>query len=262
MQVEQAPTLPVPRFAAHSSIAPFSIGYAETSADIEAAQRLRYRVFVKEMGATSPGHNSDRERDFFDPWCEHLLVREQRSGRIVGTCRLLTADAAKRLGTFCCERQFDLTRLRDLRRRLIEVGRGCVEPEYRTSAVLAMLWADVARFVRERGGTHIIGSASISMADCGMNAAAVHDHLVSRYLAPIEYRAFPRSPLAVVVPEALSASAAITPFIGSYLQQGAWIGGEPAWNTDFNTADLLFFLPLARIGTCEASGSHSDRKAA
>jgi putative hemolysin len=261
MQVERAPTSAALQSTAYSSTPRFSVGRAETPSDIEAAQRLRYRVFVEEMGATSPRTHLNRERDLFDPWCDHLLLREQRSGRIVGTCRLLTGDAAKRLGTFCCERQFDLTRLRDFRPRLVEVGRACIEPEYRTSAVLAILWSDVVRFVRERGATHIIGCASISMTDGGVNAAAIHDHLASRCLAPIEYRAFPRSSLAAVLPEAHPAPA-ITPLIRSYLRQGAWIGGEPAWDPDFNTADLLFFLPLARIATCQAHDNHGERKAA
>jgi putative hemolysin len=261
MQIEQAPTSAALQSTAHSGAPRFSVGCAKSSSDIEAAQRLRYRVFVEEMGATSPRTNLNRERDLFDPWCDHLLLREQRSGRIIGTCRLLTGDAAKRRGTFCCERQFDLTRLRDLRPRLVEVGRACIEPECRTGAAMAILWSAVVRFVRERGATHIIGSASISMTDGGVNAAAVHDHLASRCLAPIEYRAFPRSRLAAVLPEAHSAPT-ITPLIRSYLHRGAWIGGEPAWDPDFNTADLLFFLPLARVAKRQAHENHSERKAA
>jgi putative hemolysin len=261
MQIEQAPTSAALQSTVQSSAPRFSAGYAETSADIEATQRLRYRVFVEEMGATCPRTHLNRERDFFDPWCDHLLLRERRSGRIVGTCRLLTGEAAKRLGTFCCERQFDLTRLRHLRPRLVEVGRTCIELEYRTSAALAIIWSGVVRFVRERSATHIIGRASISMADGGVNAAAVHDHLASRRLAPIEYRAFARTRLAAILPETHSAPA-ITPLIRSYLHQGAWIGGEPAWDPDFNTADLLFLLPLARVATGQARDNHSERKAA
>ncbi|HWZ72065.1 MAG TPA: hypothetical protein VN326_11400 [Casimicrobiaceae bacterium] len=89
----------------------------------------------------------------------------------------------------------------------------------------------------------------------------VHDHLASHCLAPIEYRAFPRTRLAAVLSEVHSAPA-ITPLVRTYLHQGAWIGGEPAWDADFNTADLLFFLPLARVATGQARDNHSERKAA
>jgi putative hemolysin len=213
------------------------------------------------MGATSPRLNFDRERDLFDPYCEHLLLRELRSGRIVGTYRLPTADAAKRLGTFCCERQFGLARLRHLRPGLVEIGRACIDPEVRTTIAAAMLWLDIGRFIKEHGAQHIVGSTSISMADGGLNAATVHRHLAARCLAPIEYRAFPRTPLTLVLPPGYLA-ATIPLLIKSYIYRGAWIASEPAWDSEFNTTDLLFFLPLARVEARTARQNHRERRAA
>jgi putative hemolysin len=92
---------------------------------------------------------------------------------------LFTGDAAKRLGTFCCEHQFDLTRLRDLRPKLLEVGRSCVDLDYRTSAALAILWSAVVRFGRERGATHVLGCVNASMTDGDISAAAMHVRLAS-----------------------------------------------------------------------------------
>jgi len=104
-----------------------SLELATGSADRAAAQRLRYRVFVEEIGATPRVYSPGREHDYYDPWCEHLIVRRRASSEVVGNYRVLTADNARRVGAFCSEREFDLTRLGHLRRRLIEVRRACVD---------------------------------------------------------------------------------------------------------------------------------------
>lgn len=238
-----------------------TLEHATGSGDIAAAQRLRHRVFVEEMGARATLHSMGREYDFFDPWCEHLIVRDQTSGDVVGTYRLLTAENARRLGTFCAEREFDLTRLGRLRPQLVEVGRACIDPAYRTGAAVMLLWSGVARLAREHGASYLIGCASISMADGGVNAAAIYTELARRHLAPPEYRVRPRSPLAAL--ERPLATTWITPpLVKGYVRLGAWIGGEPAWDPDFNTADLLVFLPLARIEARYARHFLPERAAA
>lgn len=238
-----------------------SLQLATTTHDIAAAQRLRHRVFVEEMGARAASQDRGREQDFFDPWCEHVIVRDRSSGDVVGTCRLLTAKNAARLGTFCAEREFDLTRLAPLRARLLEIGRVCIDPAYRTGAAIMVLWSGIARLMRQRGATHLIGCASISMADGGTHAAAVYAHAAQQFLAPIEYRVLPRSPLAALK-HGIPSTSRIPPLIKAYLRLGAWIGGEPAWDPDFNTADLLVFLPLARMEARRARPFFEDRQAA
>ncbi len=238
-----------------------SVELAAGSADIAAAQRLRYRVFVEEMGARVTVHSPGREHDYFDPWCEHLIVRDRASGDVVGTNRMLTTDNARRLGAFCAEREFDLTRLGRLRRRLVEVGRACVDPAYRTGAAALLLLSGVAKMARERGASHLIGCTSISMTDCGANAAAVYTRLARRHLAPTEYRVVPRSPLAALA-DPIAPTLAIPPLFKTYIHLGAWIGGEPAWDPDFNMADLLVILPIARAETRRARLFAHERRAA
>lgn len=238
-----------------------SLELAAGSGDIAAAQRLRYRVFVEEMGARATVHSPGREHDYFDPWCEHVVARDRRSGDIVGTYRVLTADNARRLGAFCVEREFDLTRIGHLRRKLVEVGRACVEPAYRTGATAMLLWSGVAKLARERGATHLIGCASISMSDRGANAATIYTQLARRYLAPTEYRVIPRSPLAALASPVMP-TWTMPPLIKGCLRLGGWIGGEPAWDPDFNTADLLLFLPIARVEARQARQFSQERHAA
>ncbi len=219
---------------------------ASSDSEILAAQKLRYQVFAEEMGARLPTRIPGVDRDMYDPFCEHLLVRDEDNGRIVGTYRILSPEAALRIRSYYSENEFDLTRLQHLRRRMVEVGRSCIHPDYRTGAVITLLWAGLARYMQERGYDYLMGCASISMQDGGHNAANVFAQLAEHDHAPAEYRVFPRCRLPV---ERLKTQdqAELPPLIKGYLRAGAMVCGEPAWDPDFNTADLLLLLPMARL---------------
>jgi putative hemolysin len=227
------------------------VSLARTPGDVEAAQRLRHAVFVEEMGASTASRRPGIEEDLFDAWCEHLVVRDTASEEVVGTYRILTPEKARRLGTYYAETEFDLTRLQLLREGICEVGRACIHPAWRSGAVIARLWHGIGRLMVERGYRFLIGCASMSMADGGEAASRVAAHLVPAHLAPIEYRVFARHPLAPregdEAPERGDAGESAPPLLRAYLRLGAWIGGEPAWDPEFNTADFFVFLPLSRV---------------
>lgn len=223
-----------------------SISLARSESEVREAQKLRWLVFGEEMGARLPSAHLGLDQDIFDPWCDHLLVREQLNGEVIGTYRILRPDAARGIGGYYSDNEFDLTRLANLRGRMAEVGRSCVHPDYRTGATIAMLWAGLAHYMRQHGCDYLIGCASISMADGGHNAAAIYRDVAGQYLSPIEWRVRPRCPLPL---EALDSQvkAELPPLIKGYLRLGAYVGGEPAWDPDFNSADLFILLPMARI---------------
>ena len=215
---------------------------AATPSEVREAQKLRWRVFADEMGARLTSREHGVDRDLFDPYCEHLIVRDEAAGRIVGTYRILTPDAARRVGSYYSETEFDLTRFQHIRNRLVEIGRSCIDPDYRSGSVIALLWAGLARFMTERGYDYLMGCASIGMADGGHAAAAIYQQL-EEHLAPAEWRVFPRLRLPV---EALrdGNGAEMPPLIKGYIRAGAIVCGEPAWDPDFNTADLLLLLQM------------------
>ncbi len=224
----------------------YHVSLAVDDNDIREAQRLRHKVFAEEMGArlspVLPGHDVD----LYDPFCDHLLVRELADGEVVGTYRILPPDAARRVGSYYSEQEFDLTRLNFLRPRMAELGRSCVHPAHRNGGVIARLWIGLADYMTRYGYEYIVGCASISMADGGHIAASVHRQIVERHLAPVEWRATPRTRLPV---ESLDdgRTAALPPLIKGYTRLGAMVCGEPAWDPDFNTADLLMLLPMAQL---------------
>ena len=228
--------------------APASLLQAEWAAcpeDVEEAQRLRWTVFVQEMGArlsNLPGTPPGVDRDLFDAHCDHLLVRDA-SGEVVGTYRVLTSAAARRLGGWYSDTEFDLTRLRHLSAGMAELGRSCVHPDHRQGGVIMALWGALGEFMVRRGLDTMIGCASISMRDGGHVAASVWEQLRLSHLAPIEHQVQPRLRLPV---EELSngLTAEIPPLIKGYLRCGAKVLGPPAWDPDFNTADLPIMMRL------------------
>jgi putative hemolysin len=224
----------------------YHVSLAVDDSEIREAQRLRYKVFADEMGArlssALPGHDID----LYDPFCDHLLVRELANGEVVGTYRILAPEAARRVGSYYSEQEFDLTRLNFLRPRMAELGRSCVHPAHRTGGVIARLWMGLADYMTRYGYEYVVGCASIGMADGGHLAANVYRQLTERHLAPIEWRTTPRYRLPV---ESLDngQAAALPPLVKGYIRLGALVCGEPAWDPDFNTADLLMLLPMAQL---------------
>jgi putative hemolysin len=227
----------------------YSVGLARGPAEVEEAQRLRYRVFAEELGATIRTRTPGVDCDFYDPHCEHLIVRDHSAagaGKVVGTYRILTPDAAKKVGSYYSDNEFDLTRLQHLRDGMVEIGRSCIDADYRNGTVIALLWGRLAEFMVQGGYRHLIGCASIGMADGGHNAANLYVKLIDEHIAPLEYRVFARDRLPwerLVTGHA----AVVPPLLKGYLRAGAWICGDPAWDADFNTADLPIMLPLSRL---------------
>jgi len=222
-----------------------AVSLAHTSSDILDAQRLRYRVFSGEMGANLPTRTPGVDHDIYDPYCDHLVVRDVDSSEIVGTYRILSPENARQIGYYS-ENEFDLTRLQHLRSRLVEIGRSCVHPDYRTGATITLLWSGLAQYMTERGYDYLMGCASISMADGGHAAASLYNRLAIDHLGPQEYRVFPRCPLPLAALRQ-DLPAETPPLIKGYLRAGAWICGEPAWDPDFNTADLPILMPMAKV---------------
>ncbi len=230
---------------------------ARTGAEFEEAQRIRYKVFSEEMGARLPNSAAGLDNDRFDKYCEHMLVRDRDTDRVVGTHRIMPPEQAVAAGGYYAETEFDMERLAHLRAHMVEVDRSCVHPDYRDGATITQLWGGLADYVIQHQHEYLIGCASINMRDGGHYAASVFNQLYKTHAAPAEYRVFPHCPLPW---QSLNQNldVIIPPLIKGCLRMGAYIAGEPAWDADFNTADLFILLPVARLN--ERYAKHYLRK--
>ena len=228
----------------------FTVSWARHQDEVRAAQRLRYQVFAVEMGANLPVTLADHDIDLFDDYCEHLLVRSEASGEVIGTYRVLTPTQAKRAGGTYSDTEFDLTRLRALRERMVELGRSCVHADHRTGGVILALWGALAEFMARNQLDTMIGCASIPMqvggTTSGQAAASIWRQVKQTHLAPIDYHVTPRLPLPI---DKLDDSLDIEPpaLIRGYLRLGAKVLGAPAWDPDFNSADLPMMMRIADL---------------
>lgn len=233
-----APPIPV--------VTGLSVRWARHLDEVRAAQRLRHTIFVGEMGARIrtplPGHDID----LFDDHCEHLLVTPAGSDEVIGTYRVLTPVQARRVGSTYSDTEFDLTRLRGVRERMVELGRSCVHPDHRHGGVIMALWSALGCFMQRNGLDVMIGCASVPMHQDGRLAAGLWRQLQRDHLAPIDWQVRPRLPLPL---ERIDPAIDVQPpaLIKGYLRLGARVMGPPAWDPDFNTADLPMVMRLTDL---------------
>jgi len=237
---------PLPAVGTDAGESRYVVSLARTQEDVRAAQRLRHQVFAGEMGAMLESPEPGLDIDAFDAYCDHLLVREAGTGDVVGTYRLLPPERARDAGRLYSESEFDLARLAPIRDDLVEVGRSCVHPLHRNGAVIALIWAGLARYMTRTGHTWLAGCCSLPLADGGALAAATWDTVKAKNLAPQEYWVTPHklwNPDTVTRPAGRTELPAL---LRGYLRLGAWVCGAPAHDPDFGVADLYVLLSLRR----------------
>jgi len=218
---------------------------ARNDEDIRASQALRYRIFAEELGAkldsAEPGVDADR----FDAHCQHLLVRESASGRVVGCTRLLTDQGAAAAGGFYSAGEFDITPILGLDGSRLEVGRTCISPEYRQGAAIAVLWSGLAGFIHLNHIDFLFGCASIELDDGGFRAGAIMQRLRQHAMAPAGLHVQPSLPLPDTdLPVEANLTAPMPPLLKAYVRLGARACGEPCWDPDFKVADVLMLLDV------------------
>jgi putative hemolysin len=244
-QRHQAPWQETGKAAAAAGLRIEAGGYTVTVAgedEVTRAQRLRHDVFAAEYGTRLPTLVDGRDVDAYDAHADHLVVRHDASDAVVGTYRMMTAACAAIVGRRYGERTFDLSPLHGFDADLVETGRAAVHPEHRNGAVVGLMWAGIAQYLRLTGRGWLGGCAWVTPDSAAGIWAAVRD----KHLAPAGFRVGPRHP----VPGPGSAErppAVVPPLLRGYLRLGSWICGEPSYDTEAGVATFYVLLSVERM---------------
>lgn len=222
----------------------FSYSLVEDESALRESQRLRYRIFAEEMGAQIDGGPEGLDQDEFDPYCEHLVVRNEDE-EIVASTRLLSCAAAARIGDFYSAHEFTLDPIHALQGRKLEIGRTCVHADYRSGTTIAVLWSGLAEYVAAHDVDYLFGCASIPMDEGMDDAYRIMQMIRERYMSAPDLRVEPLLPLP---PRDVAFSRTrMPPLLKAYVSLGARACGEPFWDQDFNCADVFVLLNLREL---------------
>jgi putative hemolysin len=239
-------TLTADPFLTETSL--FRIRLARSSEDLVECQRLRFDVFNLELGeGLSASERSGLDIDPFDSFCDHLMVRDIESGRLVGTYRLQTGQVARRNLGYYGNQIFDFSVYEPVRRELLELGRACVHIDYRNIMVLHALWKGIAVYATRHDTRYLIGCSSISTQDQNYGMA-MYGSLMDRYLVHPSLRTLPQPGHTCHSSGAPVAGSLRPPrLFRAYLEISGRICGPPAIDREFKTIDFLTLVDLANL---------------
>jgi len=225
----------------------YVVRLAQDSADVAAAQSLRFEVFNLELNeGLAESFHTGRDADPFDAVCDHLLVEYLPARQVVGTYRLQTGRMANANRGYYGAQEFDFSPYECVREQMVELGRACVHRAHRNLAVLGLLWRGIADYALQRGGRYLCGCSSITSQDPGVGASAYSD-LCRKHLAPQEFRTRPQPRHACPLHHLAEDAPKIPKLLRAYLSVGAKICGPPALDREFKTIDFLTLLDLEAL---------------
>ena len=234
---------------------------------VEAAQRLRFDVFTSTPGFRLPagrqtgefGQRDGLDVDRFDEYCDHLLVRDDDTGELVGCYRMLAPAGAIAAGGLYTATEFDLRSFDPLRPSLVEMGRAVVREGHRNGGVVLLMWAGILAYLDQYGYDYVTGCVSVPIGDNadgdvpGSQLRGVRDFIRSRHAAPPQYRVRPHRPVLVdgktIDDIAPPPRPSVPALMRGYLRLGAQVCGEPAHDPDFGVGDFCVLLDKRRADT-------------
>jgi putative hemolysin len=230
-----------------------TVKLARNSTEIEQAMHLRYQVFVEEEKNMRMLNEEGLEKDAYDAYCDHLIVKDLDTDQIIGTYRLLPGDRGVNELGFYSETEFDLSGFQSFKTQTLELGRSCIAPAYRGGKAIQMLWEGIAAYITERNYQYLIGCASLhleSLEDLNLIYTMLRHKEVLTDRFDIKPLATHRIPgLSVVTGEwnEKDVFRKLPPLMKGYQWLGAEIGGDPAFDEIFRTVDFFIILQKDRV---------------
>lgn len=252
----------------------YELRFAATEADLIAAQRLRYEVFIAELGGDGEmvDHQRRLECDAFDPYFDHLLLIDKRQDpasdkSVVGVYRLLRDDKAVQAGRFYSEDEYDLGKLKNSGRKLLELGRSCVHKNYRGTSAMYHLWSGLGAYVVEHKIDIMFGVASFHGTDVKKIREPLaylhHNHLAAEDIRvkviEDEYQSMDLMPLDEI--DKRRAMREMPTLIKAYLRLGGCVGDGVFIDRSFNTTDVLLMMDTETVSEKQRTMYTKGRRA-
>lgn len=220
----------------------------QSKSEIEEWLKLRYDIFAEELGAQLETTHQGVDTDFFDGFCDHLVVKDLKTQQIVGGTRILNDSKLPECGGFYSEHEFDMRGFLPLVGKTIEIGRTCIHADYRRGSVISVLWSGLAAYMLEHKVRNMIGCASISMADGGYEALEIMRRIRRDHPAPERLKPIPKQPMPTLDSVA-PLNVKLPPLLKAYIRLGVYVAPEAYWDQDFNMADAFIWLDTRRLSS-------------
>lgn len=215
--------------------------------EVQAAQRLRFEVFNLELKeGLADSYTTGLDQDVFDSVCDHLLVRLKKTGQVIGTYRLQSAQRARAGLGFYSEVEFSFAAFAHAESQLLEIGRACIHQEHRSLSVLGLLWKGIGWYARREKSRYLIGCSSINSRNPAQGMALFAE-LWRKHAAPRAWQTQPQEGYECKGGSPVSQPPKTPKLLRAYLELGAWICGPPAWDQAFGTIDYLTLIDLQTL---------------
>ncbi len=242
---QKFPPFPRPASSRQLVSPPYRACLATTGEERKAAFRLRFAVFNLELNEGLPAaFQTGEDTDRYDRYCDHIVVTDERSGRIVGTYRLQTGTSAARHIGYYSEQEFDFAPYRILRDELVELGRACIHPDHRSYEVLMLLWKSITHYAADRKARYLIGCSSLTSQDPAEGLGVYARLKTALVTEPLQTSPTPPYSLP---PCRAQVDARPPKLLRTYLALGAKICGPPAFDREFKTIDFLTLMDLNNL---------------
>ncbi|MGZ3653313.1 MAG: GNAT family N-acetyltransferase [Bdellovibrionota bacterium] len=233
-----------PKVHVYQSTDKFILKTAESPFELRQVLKLRHEIFYKEL--QSRAHQTKLDFDEFDSICDHLIIIDRKTRRIVGTYRMISSTYSDR---FYSQGEFELAGVLAQEGNKLELGRACIDAEFRTGAIINLLWKGIAEYIRKTNTEYLFGCASVHTVDAVM---------ASRLLALLRHKGLavdgldvrPTEPYQCKLPRVAadeSLEKEIPGLIQSYILAGAKFYGEPALDVDFHCFDFFMMLKVSEM---------------
>ena len=225
----------------------FRVSLAQTPHHLTDCQRLRYSVFNEELGeGLSTSERDHLDIDPFDNFCDHLMVTDLDSGRLVGTYRLQTGEVARKNLGYYGNQIFDFSVYEPIRKEMLELGRACVHVDFRNIMVLHALWNGIAVYATRHESRYLIGCSSVTSQNENYSTA-MYDTLKEKYLIAPPLRTNPQPGQCCQSSGDPVESTRPPRLFRAYLEISGRICGPPAIDREFKTIDFLTIVDLAKL---------------